>query len=449
MFVPKKIPTLLALFILFFTIGIISLFVQRISTKKMGTSSQEPMNLMVTNISDTSVKIIWQTSTAVTGMVTLTGPNKSKITAYDERDVAGKLNTYLTHSVAVKNLTPNTNYTVTISSNGKPFISKDKPYSFQTGPTILDTTVSGFEPSYGSIKTSDGKPANGGLVVLTMDNSQIVSTLVTPSGSWIIPLNFIRTKDLSRYLPFADQLTETITVYYNTEKTEAITDINNDAPVPDMTIGGSYDFRNQLTKLKSKTPLADTSKGTLSNAKSLLAQRKQGGVLGSTTSKTNSQPKIGGVSITLPQNNASLVSNRPLIQGIGIPGKSISISVGINQPQTGKTTVNANGLWQYTPIRPLGSGKQNATITTVDEKGKSVVLSTVFTVLKGGSQVLGDATPSATLSVTPTIELTPTPTIEITPLATEPMPTSGNTLPILLLVIIGVGFVTGGIVFLL
>ena len=427
-------------------VGIISLFVQKMASKKINSASQEPTNLMITNVTDTSAKIIWQTTTPVTGVITLVAPNKTKITAYDERDVAGKLNTYLTHSVLVKNLTPNTSYTVTVALNGKPVISKDKPYSLQTGPSILDTTVSGFEPSYGSIKTSDGKPASGGLVVLTLDNSQIVSTLVTPSGSWIIPLNFIRTKDLSRYLPYGDQLTETIAVYYGTDKTEAITDINNDAPVPDMTIGGSYDFRNQLTKLKSNT--STNSKGTLSNAKSLLAQRKTGAILGSTT-KANAQQKIGGVSISLPQNNSSLVSNRPLFQGTGIPGKTISISVGINQPQKAKTAVNANGLWQYTPSKPLGSGKQNATITTVDEKGKSIVLSTVFTILKGGSQVLGDATPSATLSVTPTIELTPTPTVEVTPLATEPMPTSGGSLPTVLLMIVGVGFVAGGILFLL
>jgi hypothetical protein len=426
---PKKIPTLLALFILFFVIGVISLVVQKATSVQTNASpSEEPKNLMITNISDTSCKVIWQTATPTTGLVTLTSKTQAPITANDERDLTGKLNAYATHSILVKNLQPNTTYEITVLSNRKRYPPKDKPITLQTGSTITDTTASGFEPSYGMVKTYDGKPASGGLVVITIEDSQPLSTLITQSGSWIIPLNVIRIKDLSRYVPARDTMTETITVYYDTEKTESLTDTENDAPVPDMTIGGSYDFRNQQTKRKTINSLADTT------------TNNRGAVLGNSAPTPTPTPilgKIGGIAITAPVQNASLVSNRPLIQGTGIPGKTVTVTVGIEKPVSGKTTVGTNGLWSFTPPKALSTGKQSVTITTVDDKGKAIALTTTFTILKAGSQVLGDATPSATLEPTQEASLT-----------AEPMPEPGSTLPTILLIIVGVGMIAGGMVFL-
>jgi len=424
---PKKIPTLLALFILFFIIGAISFLVQKVTSSKTSASpSTEPINLTITNVSDTSAKVIWQTTTATTGMVILETKSNTKINAYDERDVAGKLIKYTNHSVAIKNLQPNTTYNMKVLSDGKEFPAKDKPaYTLQTGQTIMDDTLSsGFEPSYGMVKTNDGKPASGGLLVITLEDSQPISTLITGSGSWIIPLNFIRTKDLSRYIPTKSQMTETIIIYYGTQITEGITDTDNDAPVGDMTIGNTYDFRNQQTKRKATNTLASTDTG--------------GAVLGTTAPTSTPVPgKIGGVAITAPVQNTSLVSNRPLIQGTGIPQKTVTITLGIAAPVSGKTTVGANGLWSFTPAKPLSNGKQSVTITTVDDKGKAIALTTTFTILKAGSQVLGDATPSATIEPTPEASIT-----------AEPMPEPGTWEPTALLLLVGIGLVTGGFVLL-
>jgi len=429
---PKKIPTLLALFILFFAIGAISVFVQQITSwRSMATPSEEPKNVLVTNISDTACKIIWQTVAPTSGGVILTSKTNAKITAFDERDITGKSNKYITHSASIKNLLPGTSYDVTILSNGKRFPTKGNPLTFVTGPTISAATTAGLEPAYGTVRMPDGKPASGGIVVLTLEDSQTVSTLITPSGSWLIPLTFIRTKDLSGYVPLKEHIMEMITVYYDSQKTESLTDTDNDAPVPDMTVGNSYDFRNQQSKIKTTNTLATT---------------KQEGVLGTQALTNTPTPlpneKIGGVSITTPVQNASIVSTRPLIQGAGIPGKTVTVTIGIQKPVSGKATVGANSLWSYTPAKPLAYGKQSVTITTVNDKGKSVALTTTFTVLKSGSQVLGDATPSATIEPTPEASTT------AEPITAEPMPEPGSTLPTILLLIIGVGLVAGGVVFL-
>lgn len=430
---PKKIPTLLALFLLFFTIGIISFFVQKLTSgQTKASSSYEPKNLMITNITDTSCKIIWQTETPLTGIITLSSGNNAKITAYDERDITGKMNKYTTHSVSVKNLQPSTSYTISVISGGKQFPINNTPYIFQTGPTLSNEAISGFEPAYGTVKTREGKSASGGIVVLSLENSQTLSTLITTSGSWIIPLNIIRTKDLSRYVSTENIAMETITVYYDAEKTESLTDTANDSPVPDMIIGNSYDFRNQQSKAKTAQTLADVTK----TKPSVLGAQTQ-----SPTPIPTSASKIGGVTITSPIANSSLVSTRPMIQGTGIPGKSVTITVGIQKPITGKATVGANRLWSFTPVKPLAIGKQSVTVTTVDEKEKPVALTTLFTILKSGTQVLGDATPSATIEPTATA----TPEASIT---AKPMPEPGTWGPTALLLLIGIGLITGGIVLL-
>lgn len=115
----------------------------------------------------------------------------------------------------------------------------------------------------------------------------------------------------------------------------------------------------------------------------------------------------------------------------------------MQNPISATIAVEADGVWRYTPSRPLSEGKQSVTITTTDQNGQAKALTNTFEVLKSGTQVLGDATPSATLIPTPTdiVESTPTPTAT---LSGEPMPTSGNQLPLIMLLILGGTLLLGG-----
>ncbi len=101
-------------------------------------------------------------------------------------------------------------------------------------------------------------------------------------------------------------------------------------------------------------------------------------------------------------------------------------------------------------------------MTTKNLQNKPVAITHMFEILKSGTQVLGDATPSATLTpattgtimptptTTPesTISATPTATASATPteaLAAQPVPTSGNELPTIILLIISIGLLIGGV----
>lgn len=438
---PKKIPTLIALLVLFFLIGVGSVAVQKITSVSTSASpTVEPKNVTVTNITDTACTIIWQTDEPATGVISLSGKTATNAPSYDDRDVSGKLQKYTTHSVTIRNLSPNTTYELSILSNGKKYPQTGKPYAIQTGPTI-NSAGPAFEPAYGIVKKFDGRPAEGAIILFSFDDSQTLSTLVRSTGSWMVPLNTLRTKSLTAYAQVPTEqsrLNGTVTVLLDGQKTDALIDSKNISPVPDITLGQTYDYRNYQAKNKTTTPALADAKKTLPSPTGIPV------VLGEQTTKTTASPtptstsSIGGVSITAPTNNSSIVSTKPLIQGTGIAGKTVTITLGITKPQTGKATVGANGTWQYTPSGTLGEGKQSVTITTVDTNNKAIALTHNFTILKSGTQVLGDATPSATSIPTPTEEAT---------LAAEPLPESGSTLPTFLLILVGAGLLIGGTIF--
>lgn len=410
---PIKIPTLIGLLLVVVMVATVALLFERagrLITRASPTIA--PSQVEITNVTDTSFTVSWITPDPGSGAIVIEGPDRQKQTMFDERD-RGK---YLTHSVTIRNLKPSTQYRLRILSDGKQFLNNGKPYHITTGPT-LSGAGSGLEPAFGMVLTADNQPADGALVYLTLEGSQKLSTLVKPSGSWLIPLNNARTANLTSYLlPSAERLSETLTVRLAGIEATAITDTLNDSPVPEMMLGKTYDFRGLQ---------AQKSQQLTSQSPDVLGQS-------STTPKT-------AVSITQPAQSAAFTTQLPLITGTGVPGKQVMLTIGIAQPLSGTTSVGSDGLWRFTPPKPLSPGKQSVTITTVDGSGKTVALTHTFEILKSGTQVLGEATPSATL--TPTLETSPTPT---STLAGEPIPTSGFPLPLVILIALGLGLIASG-----
>ncbi|EKD67504.1 MAG: hypothetical protein ACD_48C00373G0007 [uncultured bacterium] len=423
----KRIPTLLAILLLLVIIGFIGFLFEGMTRQEAkATLSIEPKSVMITNLTDTSFTFTWQTDELATGTLLVTSSNGKKYSSFDQRDITGKMGKYLTHSVTVRTLAPSTTHDVTILSNGKKYPIDKKSFSVTTLPTLTSDTPL-LDPAFGSIKTATNAPAEGALVYISLEGSQTLSTLVGTSGSWIIPLSLLRTQDGAAYITLQERINETLVVQLGTSESRVTTDTLNDAPVPDIVLGETYDFRGK--DAKKTTPAT-------------LAQKPGQSVLGVSTDKA-----INGVALTAPVQGATLSSTKPLITGIGISGKTVTITIGITEPTIGSTVVGKDGVWKYTPKQTLAPGKQSITITTVDAKNKAVAITHTFTILKSGSQVLGDATPSGNIVETPT----PIPTIEATESATptetltgEEIPTSGSVLPTLLLIVLGCSLFIGG-----
>ncbi|MBI3577483.1 fibronectin type III domain-containing protein [Candidatus Gottesmanbacteria bacterium] len=403
-----RIPTLLGFILLILFVGVfIYLFENFSRASSSAKSAVEPRNVTVTNVTDSSFSITWETADPATGLIEVASPGAKTEVFYDDRDGTNKnkLGNFTTHSVTAMGQSANTSYDVKLLSNGKTFADSGKPYGATTAPTIGGNPPD-LEPAYGTVMTAANLPAEGALVFLSLDKSQLLSTLVGSSGNWLIPLNHIRTTDLNRYLASQTRITELLRIALNGQEANAVTDTLNDAPVPVMNLGKTYDFR----RIQAKIPTTPT-------------------VLGAQTETSAT------VALIQPAEGAALATSFPFVQGIGIAGKVVSVVLGITNPIAGSTTVKSDGTWQFSPPSPLGEGNQSVTITTTDKDGKPIAITHQFTIFKSGSQVLGIATPSAT--ITPVATPTAQPTA-------QPIPRSGTALPTILLLIAGVAFLLGG-----
>ncbi len=444
MHIPTKIPTLLGILLIVVIIVAFALGTQAfIQTQTRASGSIQPTDVTITNISDTTFTVSWTTPTPATGAISIASSALANRIIFDDQDTKtqGK---YTTHFITYRGAAADTTYTFTLLSNGKTSLDGDKSYTVHTAPTLttgsgLPAQAGNLEPAYGTIMTGDKSPLQGALVYLTLDGSQTLSAITKQSGTWLIPLNLIRTQDLTSYLPITDRMNVNITITGSGLTTTAVTDTLNDSPVPDMMMGKTYDFRRANAQAPGTQTLALHPSPVVPAAPSA--------VLGASSVKP-----ANIVALTIPAQGAALPTTLPLIQGTGIPGKNVSIVIGINNPVGGSAVVGSDGLWSFTPSKPIPPGQQSVTITTKNLQDKAIAITHLFTILKSGTQVLGDATPSATL--TPTITLAPVATDTATPtpvstLAAQTPPTSGYELPTIIFLLVGIGLVIGGSVVLI
>lgn len=407
-------PTLVGLLIVSLLVGAVIYFGERVPLMStlFARGGVTVQNIEITNVTDVSLTVSWTTQSPMIGDALVTGGSISRRVALDDRDMPTKKSPTTTHHITIRDLTPQTQYQLTVRADGKN--SEGPPQLASTGPTLSPSEdANTLGPSYGSVVTDTSKPAVGALVYVTVEGGQILSTLVTPSGSWLIPLNRTRSADGMHFLEINERMAEDIRIRSdNVEDAQAVTDTLNDSPVPIMTLGKSYDFRKQQAQAPKQTTVLGSSSST----------RQQ-----------------SNVSLVAPQNGSAIPSNKPLIHGTGIPGKTVVVTLGITNPYSDTTTVGGDGIWRYTPKKALGIGKQSVTMTTEDTVGKTVAVTHLFEILKSGTQVLGEATPSATLTISPIASPSPTST-----LAGQPLPTSGFLLPTLVVVFVGIGLVISG-----
>lgn len=410
----------------------------KISSRVTTQASLEstPKDIRITNLTDTSTSISWISDTETTGSVSYTIDGEQRIET-DVRTQQESSVQSLTHYVMLRNLHPDTSYEFAIISGTKRY-EKDGtiPLTFKTFPQIT-TQPSAIEPSYGKVVTEDDKNAEGAIVYLSIGESTDLSSIVKQGGEWLVPLSLARTKDgTAFYIPKpGDQ--ETIVVTLGDGRiAQAITDIDHDNPVPTITLGKTYNF---LQSLKSD--------------EKQIAQGPTGAVLGTNDKTKNTKNTSSKVNILVPSDHGTFTTTKPLFRGVGIAGKKVKITVE-STPQVGDVTVSTDGTWLWSPPETLPPGQHTITIQTIDEKGKNITLKHTFTVFKSGTQVLGDATPSASLTpavptapsptqigASPTLPvptLTLVPTVIASPSGTQDVPRTGNFEPTILLFIVGI-----------
>lgn len=411
----KKIPTLLAFLILVGGIATATYLDKNPQTlTSQAHKTPLPEDIHFTNISDTSFALSWLTESPTIGTITVTSEGK-KWTLLDDLDSDAIPRPRITHYLTIKNLLENTFASIRII-NGNDSCREEKrcPTLTQKTGTKLSSSLT-LAPVKGSLFTKDGKPAYGAIIYLTVGKNAPLAGRVDSTGLWVIPLTQLRTQDFLSRPDLADndivQITAKLSVSDMSTALIDMKSIRQNLTIPQMIIGNSYNFIDLMSK---KDALA-----ALSLPQQNILGVKTGGEVSSV------------FDVSFPKyDDDTTPDTRPRIRGIGKPGNQLTILIE-SSPQTGKVIVMADGTWNWRPPQELSPGLHHLTITGHDEKGNLITATRKFIVLKSGERVLGDATPSA--SLTPTVSpttipsLAPSITLSPSPTPTFPSPTFSPT----------------------
>ena len=253
----KKIPSLAGLGVLAVGLVATTLLVKGPNSFiTRANPESNPENIQITNISDSSFTVVYTTEDKVIGTLTYgeNAENLDKVNL-DERDqLTQTVSKYQTHSITVNNLKPETNYFFTITSSNKSYNNNGEPYNVKTGPLITGNPSDQI-PMAGKVLNPEGKTISDGLVVVNINGAQKISGIFRENGNYTIPLNNLRTSDLSKYYLLDE--TSKINVFVTSDNLNSIANLtkNQISPVPIITLSNTYDFSNNI-RVKSNTARA-------------------------------------------------------------------------------------------------------------------------------------------------------------------------------------------------
>jgi hypothetical protein len=377
----RRIPTLFGILLITIGVGITTFLVnQGVLFKSNANLTNQPQNVRITNITDSSFTVSYETESKVIGSLNYGDNQNLGKPALDDRDQqTANLTSYNIHNITVRNLTPQRKYFFSIISGQETYINSNQPFEVATGSKLSESPPN-QNPISGKILLSDGTSPKEAIVYVTADNSQVISTLVKSDGSYILPLNSLRTNGLSGYYNFPPDGTVKMLVFGDSLTSNVLISLSQTHPIPTVMLSKDYDFR------ESQSPVTTIS-GTLESFPSFT----------STSS---------AVQILTPKNNQALTDQQPLFKGTSAPNESVKII--IHSDQAIQTTVKAdqNGNWNYRPPSNLSPGTHTVTIQANDASGILKTITQSFVVYASGQQI--NPPPSGTPTPTPTV--TPTPT---------------------------------------
>lgn len=250
-----RIPTLLALSILIVGLGTgVILVSQKQLFKSQAGHTQEPINITVSNLTGSSVSIIWQTDKAATGFIHA-GPTSSLgQTFLDDRDL-NKPNLYQLHFVTLSNLKPQTTYYYKIISS-----AGDSYGKLLTFTTSLELPQSQERPLIGRVLDNKLQPINEALVTLEIKGAQMVTTITKISGNFILPLAELKNEDLSKSFNITQASPSAKLIVFRPNEKSVVNlklPINNPI-LPTITLGKDLDLTLKATIYSTK-PLSATA----------------------------------------------------------------------------------------------------------------------------------------------------------------------------------------------
>jgi hypothetical protein len=399
----RRIPTLLGILLITIGIGITTFLVnQGVIFKSNASTTEQPQNVRITNISDNSFSVSYETDSQVIGSLNYGKDSKLGQQALDDRDQeTGKLDSHKIHNITVRNLDQQMKYYFSITSGQNNYTNGDQLFEVTTGIKLSDQPPK-QNPISGKITLIDGTSPKEAIVYITADNSQVISTLAKADGTYILPLNSLRTNDLSSYYTFPSNEGVKMLALGESLMSNVSLSIDQISPIPTIILSKNYDFRENQSSVKNAPE-------TLANFPSF--------------SSTSSATQI----LTLKKNQ-EFNDQKPMFKGIVAPSQNVAIIIHSDQVIQATIKSDSNGNWNFRPASNLTPGNHTITVQAKDSKGILQTITQSFVVYAEGQQVLPAVisgtptptskptltpTPTSTQKVLPVSTLTPTPTIAI------------------------------------
>lgn len=372
-------------------------------------AGEEPRNIKISNIGDTSFTVTWITDIAAAGFVQYGEAGQSPdLVVSDERDQQkGTIDPYKTHFVVVRGLKAGTTYSFRVGSGKNLYDKQGTLYETTTGVTLGAPPTA--DVAYGQIVTETGEPADGSLVYLTIPGMAEQVGLVKSSGSWVVPLSTARSADLKSYGKY-DAATGQTNLFIQSPDattTQLTVPLASHTPVAQITLGQSA--------VQSTPVITNTT-----NNSTAPASRFSNETLAPVT-------EAGELMLLTPKFGEGVNTARPEIIGNAPAGTEVTIEVHSEAVVNGKVVADSNGEFSFSVPTDLPAGQHTVTISALIN-GAVRRVTRSFTVYAAGESNLPyySATPSATLapspSAGPTARLSPTVRPSATP-RLSPTPT--------------------------
>lgn len=367
----KRIPTIIGIILLIAGIAAgVLLTKQNTSFFSKAGGDCTPINPQFTNITDTSFDVSFLTSASCLSSININGQNIPDIRFIDQSKTptANKV-----HYFSINNLKEDSNYTFSFILNGTTFSKPE--YKTRTAKKP-GSPIPLSNLAWGRVYTSDLKPAVNSIVYLNIPGASPLSSFVTSSGNWNIPLATSFNQEKNNWFTSSLNTDEEIIVLtQDSPATQITSNTNRNNPVPDIIIG-----QNSFA--------------------SLPATGTEGGI--------SVSPGVVGKNLEIisPKEGETVNTKRPDI--FGNSSSLISINF-ILEPGSinGSSTSAADGVWHWSPPKDLSAGDYIVTATAKNSKtGFVEKVSRKFKVSANSSGLAFTASSSAIL-ITPTITSVP------------------------------------------
>lgn len=352
--------------------------------KSRASNSEEPKDIRITNVSDKSFTITYQTDTPITGSISYGRDKRLGQSELEDVDMEkGSFSPKKIHSMSLRKLTPATKYYLTITSGSKTFLHNNAPFEVATGTDISSSSAMQTIIK-GKIILPDGNAPSEALVYLNAENSQTLSSTTAKNGQFSFSLKELRTNNLSSYFNVNENTVFKIVATNGSLKSTVSTSLNQTDSIPTITLSNDYNFTQETS-----SPIASKS-------------AKSAGFPSIPDFENKSKPEIIN-----PKENQSFTDQKPQFRGTSLPNEKVEIIIHSDEQITTQVTADSNGNWTYKPSANLSPGKHTITIKTRDSSGILTTIMQSFTVYAAESPTSIPATPSATPISTTTPASTP------------------------------------------